>query len=53
MALPVSPEFELTVQFNSKRCWALYYRLNRAAKYENSQFAGASDQDEPTENITI
>jgi hypothetical protein len=51
--LPTSPEFEVTIQFNSKRCWALYSRLNRAIKYEKSSFAGTSDIDEPTENVTI
>ena len=51
--MPTSPEFEVTIQFNSKRCWALYSRLNRAIKYEKSSFVGTSDIDEPTEYVTI
>jgi len=35
---PVSNEFEITVQFNAKRCWALYSCLNRFMNYEDSNF---------------
>ena len=31
-------EFELLIQFNHKKCWALYSCLNRFIAYENSEF---------------
>ena len=40
LQLPVSDEFEITVQFNARRCWALYSCLNRFVKYEDSNFKG-------------
>lgn len=36
-------EFELLVQFNHKKCWALYSCLNRFIHYENSEFKGLAN----------
>jgi hypothetical protein len=36
-------EFELLIQFNHKKCWALYSCLNRFIHYENSEYKGLAD----------
>ena len=36
-------EFELLIQFNHKKCWALYSCLNRFIHYENSEFKGSTE----------
>ena len=38
-------EFELLIQFNHKKCWALYSCLNRFVRYENSEYAMISRGD--------
>ena len=34
-------EFELLIQFNHKKCWALYSCLNRFIYYDNSEYKGS------------
>ena len=36
-------EFELLIQFNHKKCWALYSCLNRFIYYDNSEYKGLGE----------
>lgn len=50
--MPFSPEFELTVQLNSRRCWALYSYLDRFQYFKDSKFVGSDDHDDQ-EQVSI
>jgi len=41
--LPTSPEFELVIQINAKRCWALYSYLDRYVNYKDSRFVSSEE----------
>lgn len=47
LQLPVSPEFEVTVVLNARRCWALYTCLNRFIHYKDSAYRDSGENDDP------
>ena len=49
-------EFELLVQFNPRKCWALYSCFNRFIHFENSEYKSQdmpSNSDKVVEGVSI
>ena len=45
-------EFELLIQLNPKKCWALYSCLNRFVQFEQSDYFSEANQAVPGEKLS-